>query len=64
MRPGFEPEFPNACAAPGGTNSRPAAHGTLATAQIELPFENVKDLLDFGVVMRASVEPWGDRKLK
>jgi hypothetical protein len=45
-------------------SSRPAADGTLATAQIELSFENVKDLLDFGVVMRTSVEPWGDRKLK
>ena len=35
-------------------SSRSAAHGTLATAQIELSFENVKDLLDFGVVMRTS----------
>jgi hypothetical protein len=45
-------------------SSRSAAHSTLATAQIELSFENVKDLLDFGVVMRTSVEPWGDRKLE
>ena len=45
-------------------SSRAAAHGTLATAQIEVSFENVKDLLDFGVVMRTSVQPWRDRKLK
>jgi len=45
-------------------SSRPAAHGTLATSQIELSFENVKDFLDFGVVMRTGIESWGDRKLK
>jgi hypothetical protein len=44
----------------GGT----AAQGTLATAQTELSFENIKDLLDFGVVMRPSAESWSDRKLK
>jgi hypothetical protein len=67
MRPGFEPEFPNACAAPGGTNTQvPGPPRTVRSPRrrSSLSYENVKDLLDFGVVMRTSVEPWRDRKLK
>ena len=37
-------------------SSRPATNGPFTAAQIELSLENVENLLDLGVVVRASIE--------
>jgi hypothetical protein len=44
--------------------SRPATNGPLTAAQIELSLENVKNLLDLGVVVRAGIKSWSDSELE
>src|SRR5262249_7246819 len=45
-------------------SSRTATNGLLTAAQIKLSLENVENLLDFGVVVRAGIEPWRDSELE
>jgi hypothetical protein len=44
--------------------SWPATNGPLTAAQIELSLENIKNLLDLGVIVRAGIESWCDSKLE
>jgi hypothetical protein len=45
-------------------SARAALHHAVACPQRQLAFENVKDLLDPGVVMGARIESRGDRKFE
>ena len=45
-------------------SSRPATNGPFTAAQIELSLENVENLLDLGVVVRAGIKSWCDSELE
>jgi len=44
--------------------ARPSLHHTVTCAQRQLPFEDVKNLLDLAMLMAARVEARGDRKFE